>query len=133
MSDPLFLVQMRLPARQVFAHQERNDTDEGYRLHAVLTGLFGEGAPKPFCTRITDREVEVLGYAGQDAVALMDSARLFGTPALVEALVGNLHAKPMPLIPAGQRLGFRVNVLPTVRTCGAPFRKGAEVDAWLAV
>ncbi|MBF0175489.1 MAG: type I-E CRISPR-associated protein Cas6/Cse3/CasE [Magnetococcales bacterium] len=137
MVEPFYMIQLQLPARLVFqtlpdAHA-RISSDDGYRLHALLVGLFGEASPKPFWFRQSGRQVEVLGYANQDAGALMDQARLFGAPALVTELEGHLHAKPVPTIPVGQRLGFQVNVLPTVRTCNRFVqRKGAEMDAWLA-
>ncbi len=135
MSDPLFMVQLQLPAGLVFqqlAHPGGPGTDDGYRLHTVLTALFGDMAPKPFYFRTVGRQVEVLGYTDQGADTLMDQARLFGEPTWVAALTGHLHTKAMPDVPSGQRLGFRVNVLPTVRTCNQQCRKGAEVDVWLA-
>ncbi|MEO5349249.1 MAG: type I-E CRISPR-associated protein Cas6/Cse3/CasE [Magnetococcus sp. YQC-3] len=134
MSDSLFMVQLQLPAGLVFrqlAHSEGPGTDDGYRLHAVLTALFGDMAPKPFCFRTVGRWVEVLGYTDQGADVLLDKARLFAEPAWVTALEGRLYSKSIPLVPSGQRLGFRINVLPTVRTCNNQCRKGAEVDAWL--
>lgn len=135
MPDPLFMVQLQLPAGLVFqqlAHSGGPGTDDGYRLHTVLTALFGDTAPKPFYFRTVGRQVEVLGYTDQGADMLMDKARLFGEPAWVTALEGHLHTKSIPSVPDGQRLGFRVNVLPTVRTCNNQCRKGAEVDVWLA-
>ncbi|MEO5339802.1 MAG: type I-E CRISPR-associated protein Cas6/Cse3/CasE [Magnetococcus sp. MYC-9] len=134
MHDSLYMVQLQLPGGLVFrklAHPSGPGADDGYRLHAVLTALFGDAAPKPFYFRSVGRQVEVLGYTDQAADELMGKARLFGEPAWVTALEGHVHTKPMPDIPSGQRLGFRVHVIPTVRTCNNLCRKGAEVDAWL--
>ncbi|MEO5331408.1 MAG: type I-E CRISPR-associated protein Cas6/Cse3/CasE, partial [Magnetococcus sp. YQC-5] len=135
MDKPLYMIQLQLPAKLVFQkqmHSKGSGTDDGYRLHAVLTGLFGDSAPKPFHFRIMDRQMEVLGYTDQDANTLMSNARLFGEPAMVTQLEGHLYSKIVPEVSPGQRLGFRVNVIPTVRTCSNKYRQGAEVDAWLA-
>ncbi|MBF0426646.1 MAG: type I-E CRISPR-associated protein Cas6/Cse3/CasE [Magnetococcales bacterium] len=137
MRDPLYMVQMRLPARLAYGSRthawEKADPDPGYRMHALLTRLFGEAAPKPFFAHSRGREVEILGYSSSDAGALQNLVQLYGEPTLVQALTRTPPAsKPMPDIPVGQRLGFTVNVVPTVRTCTHRFKKGAEVDAWLA-
>ncbi|MBF0627553.1 MAG: type I-E CRISPR-associated protein Cas6/Cse3/CasE [Magnetococcales bacterium] len=136
MSDPLYMVQLQLPAGLVFqrlSQPKGAGTDDGYRLHAVLTGLFGDAAPKPFHFRSVGRQLEVLGYSRHPADALQHLAGLYGEPALVAALEGHLSSKRVPEVPPGQRLGFRVNVIPTVRTCSHQFKhKGAEIDAHLA-
>ncbi|MBF0423172.1 MAG: type I-E CRISPR-associated protein Cas6/Cse3/CasE [Magnetococcales bacterium] len=137
MVEPFYMMQLQLPARLVYQtliqYDAKMGSDDGYRLHALLVGLFGEAAPRPFCYRTVGRHVEVLGYSDQNADMLLESARLFGEPAIVTELQGHLHAKPVPEVAAGRRLGFRVNVLPTVRTCSRHFRKkGAEVDVWVA-
>ncbi|MDE2769337.1 MAG: type I-E CRISPR-associated protein Cas6/Cse3/CasE [Chloroflexota bacterium] len=136
------------------------EPDLGYALHAALTGLFGEHAPRPFTlppdrggrhgSRLGGRGtdvVPVLGYAKADqrrlaalaSLAREDSRQIFDCDAL--------RVKPLPANwPAGMRLGFELRACPVSRRLAKrPFttnmsspanrqvlysQRGREVDAY---
>lgn len=135
MSNSLHMVQMFLPPRLLansHDHARKAGSDDGYLLHSLFAAAFGELAPKPFYYQSRQRQLEILAYSTTGTDALLAQARLFGKPDLVLALEAGCTSKPMPILAIGTRLGFRVNVVPTVRTQSPGFRKGAEIDAWLA-
>ncbi len=145
MSDPLYMVQLRLDARRMVAlGRERRlplrEIDHGYLVHQCLGELFGDGAPKPFAvTRDDGLGVEVLAYSRRDGDALRDHAAAFAKPS-VENLCDwrRVASKRMPdAWERGRRVGFEVRACPIVRTSrpgedGAPLGKPREVDAFLA-
>ncbi|MBF0423368.1 MAG: type I-E CRISPR-associated protein Cas6/Cse3/CasE [Magnetococcales bacterium] len=133
MTNPFSMIKIVVPARVLFRHfkgREGASNDDGYRIHGLLSGLFGDSAPKPFNYHIQGRQV-VVGYTDVDDRGLMDLAKTYAEPDVLAVLADNLHGKPMPVFPQGQRLGFRVNVIPILRSNGGFYKKGAEVDAWL--
>jgi CRISPR system Cascade subunit CasE len=80
--------------------------------------------------------LDVWGYSGSDADALIDHARSFADPSLVAALarLEDVASKQMPRFDSGRRLGFLLRVCPVVRLAQrtAERQNGAEVDAFLA-
>ncbi len=118
---------LRLPLR---------DSDDGYIVHAMLKGLFGDLAPKPFAVQETRaRWVSVLGYTEVSHEALSDWAQAYADPWFHGACDWeNLSSKELPTSFApGRRLGFALRMCPVVRKAkDSEFaRRGAEVDAFL--
>lgn len=135
MSNALYMVQMFLPPRLLASVHDQSrgaSVDDGYLLHSLFASAFGDISPKPFHYQSRQRHLEVLAYSEVAAESLLERARLFGRPDFVQALEVGCTSKSMPVITTGTRLGFCVNVIPTVRAQGPAFRKGAEIDAWLA-
>ncbi|MCL6555566.1 MAG: type I-E CRISPR-associated protein Cas6/Cse3/CasE [Burkholderiales bacterium] len=102
--------------RFAFEHGIRQEDETlGYTLHAWLTALFGEAAPKPF--RYFERRQEVLAYAPVDAQSLLMIAEERGSLAALAALdTENAASKPMPTQwRAGQRLHLEVLACPVSR------------------
>jgi CRISPR system Cascade subunit CasE len=144
MSAELHMLRLRFETPRLYElgrrrHLPVRETDVGYLLHCALKELFGEAAPAPFAlSRAESRHLEVLAYSRRGAAELRDHARAFADPNVygccdLDALEGN--AKRMPESwPDGVRLGFRVRACPIVRMSsdGPRWRKGAEVDAFLA-
>lgn len=122
--------------------------DEGLALHHLLGETFGPAALQPFRLLVAPRaQVGTLyAYAAQDAEALRAAAAPLVTPASVAVIaLDRLRSLPRPAAAwrAGQRIGFDLMVRPVVRLASAlqgqddsgtavAFRKGAEVDAFLA-
>lgn len=101
------------------------DEGHGYALHAWLTGMFGEHAPKPF--RFFEHKSELLGYTSATAEALLSHASAFAPPHAFAAFIpDSLATKPMPQSwHQGQRL--RVDVL----TCPVSRSDTGEKDVYL--
>lgn len=122
--------------------------DEGLALHHLLGEAFGPGMLQPFRLMVAPgaRAGTVYAYSMRDAEALCQEARCLITPALADVVALNqLRSLPRPASgwTAGQRLGFDIRLRPVVRLASAlsgknengaetAFRKGAEVDAFLA-
>jgi len=112
--------------RFAFEHGIRQEDETlGYTLHAWLTALFGEAAPKPF--RYFERRQEVLAYAPIDAQSLLMIAEERGSLAALAALdTENAASKPMPTQwRAGQRLHLEV------LTCPVSRKDAEEKDVYL--
>jgi len=123
--------------------------DLGYLVHALLTRALGDRAPKPFDIQaaLTDegraagrpastRPLSVLAYGGSDAATLRVRAEQSGDASAQAAIAwDDARSKPMPLFAAGQLLGFRVRICPTLRVgkWHPRFEPGAEVDPYLAL
>lgn len=113
-----------------FAREQRSlgryDETQGYLLHAWLTALFGELAPRPF--RHIESRCEVLGYVDADTTILQEHALAFATPSAFVALQENsLATKPLPESwREGFAFSFDVLATPIVRT-----QQGVEKDALL--
>lgn len=123
-------------------------SDEGLTLHHLLGEVFGPGVLQPFRLMVAPgaRQGTLLAYAGQDADALRQGAGLSQTPSDAAAIrLDRLRSIPRPETAwqPGQRIGFDLRMRPVVRLAsplsgrtddGEPltFRKGAEVDAFLA-
>lgn len=93
----------------------QEDESLGYTLHAWLSALFGEQAPKPF--RYFERRNEVLGYARTEASVLLEHAQSFAAPLAWQALdAAGVASKPMPTTwHEAQRLHVEVLTCPTSR------------------
>lgn len=124
--------------------------DEARALHHFLIETFGRGAIIAFRLmpgRNGARQASLYAYSTRDADALRNVAEETAPPELIGMLgVRNLKSKPMPENwTAGHRLAFDVRVKPVRRLLKPlegwshsafrkeqkPFRKGAEVDAFL--
>lgn len=122
---------MRFAAAQGLAHTD--DDGFGYTLHAWLTAMFGNLAPKPFhlqSARDNTRNkypAVLLGYAPADHAQLMEHAATFADPlALTVLRPDSLASKPMPAAwRAGQRLQLDVLACPMTR------KDGIEKDVYL--
>lgn len=126
----------------------RQGFDEGLALHHLLGEAFGPAALQPFRLMVAPRARAgtVYAYASQDADALRRLASASLTPAMAEVVtLDRLRSLPRPSggWTAGQRLGFDLRLRPVIRLASAlsgqddggtpvSFRKGAEVDAFLA-
>ena len=122
--------------------------DEGMALHHLLGEVFGPAVLQPFRLMVAPRARRgtLYAYAGQDAAGLCKAATASLTPAHAEVIdLAQLRSLPRPetLWKAGQVLGFDLSMRPMVRLASAlagqtvdgaqlSFRKGAEVDAFLA-
>ena len=138
----MFMVRCSLDTRRLMHLSQRQRHDDlGYLVHTVLTGLFGDAAPKPFAItthlamgQVAGGRVNVLGYAQTDA--LQDRAREIALPEHYATVDWDSFAtKPMATeFAPGRRLGFEVRVCPTVRKAsdGPHHRAGAEVDAFVS-
>ena len=141
MPDSLHLVKIPLrPDRLIAIARSRalplRNLDDGYLCHCVMREMWQRRAPAPFVLRRNGRTLDVWGYTGSDARALVDHARAFGDPSLLAAIADLDHvaSKPMPLFDVGRRLGFLLRACPVVRLARATdgHKVGAEVDAFLA-
>lgn len=123
-------------------------SDEGLTLHHLLGEVFGPGVLQPFRLMVAPagRHGTLLAYSGHDADVLRRSAGLSQTPSDAAAIrLDRLRSIPRPdsAWKPGQHIGFDLRMRPVVRLAsplsgrtadGQPltFRKGAEVDAFLA-
>lgn len=123
-------------------------SDEGLTLHHLLGEVFGPGVLQPFRMMVAPgaKQGTLFAYADQDAEALRQSASLSQTPSDATAIrLDRLRSIPRPDTAwrAGQHIGFDLRLRPVVRLAsplsgqtedGQPliFRKGAELDAFLA-
>lgn len=122
--------------------------DEGLALHHLLGETFGPAALQPFRLMVAPRARTgtLYAYATWDAETLRRQALTSLTPDLAGVVsLERLRSLPRPgsIWITGQRLGFDLRARPVVRLAGslsgqddagAPvaFRKGAEIDAFLA-
>lgn len=114
----LVRIPVNIPHLLRFAHEHgivQEDPTLGYTLHAWLTALFGQQAPKPF--RYMERRGEVLGYARQPAAELLKWAQAFASAqAWVTLDTEGVASKPMPgEWRSGQRLWLEVLTCPVSR------------------
>lgn len=117
----------------------RSGEDDGYAWHALLSAVFDKAhAPKPFRTVTRrGRPMQLLAYTGRDPATLQEAAHDFADP-LALAAIGlapgvSLAVRPLPSFARGRRLGFSLQVRPTVRTDrDADRAKSAEIDAFVA-
>jgi CRISPR system Cascade subunit CasE len=102
-----------------------SDGDYGYALHSLLSGAFGEQAPKPF--RYMGNKQGLLAYTTEKLETLRLNASL-AAPDIACALgLNELDARPFPdAWQEGQILGFEVRVRPVIRA-----KDGRERDAFL--
>jgi len=123
--------------------------DEGRALHHLLSESFGKGVLQPFRLMVGKdaRQATLYAYTQADEATLCQTAAETGTPdALALVALPDLRTKPMPAAwKEGRRFAFDVRVRPVRRllkpleapprsmgdAAAKPFRKGAEVDAFL--
>jgi CRISPR system Cascade subunit CasE len=106
--------------------------DDGAALHTFLSGVFGKAVLQPFrLFEPAGAPWSLYAYAGRDAAALADVARMVAAPEMLDAIdLDKLRSKPMPEPRAGQRLGFDLRLRPVRRwTDGNRMR---ERDAFVA-
>ncbi len=120
----------------------RGAFDEGYALHILLSGVFGQRVLQPFrlIRSARARKGTLYAYCDQDERQLIDVARAVGTPDSLDVLgLDDLATKAMPhRFRVGQRLGFDVRIRPIRRLgrdvrdsqSGGVLRKGSEIDAF---
>lgn len=117
-------------------HIRIRDLDDGYLVHCLLTELWQTNAPAPFVLRGGGRTLDVWGYSRAAAPELIEHARGFGDPSILNALdsVEAISSKAMPRFDKGRRIGFLARVCPVARLSKATngHRAGAEVDVFLA-
>ncbi len=122
--------------------------DEGVALHHLLGEVFGPAVLQPFRLMVAPRARRgtLYAYAAQDAAGLRDTAAASLMPCHAEVIdLAQLRSVPRPetLWKAGQLLGFDLRMRPVTRLASAlvgqtadgadvSFRKGAEVDSFLA-
>jgi CRISPR system Cascade subunit CasE len=141
MSDhTLHLVKVPLRADKLVAMARRRqinvrNMDDGYFAHCLLTELWQENAPAPFVLRGNGRTLDAWGYSPTNAARLMEHARAFGDPSILEALDGDaIASRAMPRFDRGRRVGFLTRVCPVTRLIRPTngHRAGAEIDVFLA-
>lgn len=103
------------------------DADLGYALHALMTGLFGQEAPRPFCPPLLghrerrqhdpqDARLEVWGYASRTADALSEIARLASDDLFAMIDWPEFSSKRMPTSwPESIHLRFELRACPVKR------------------
>lgn len=148
----LHLIEMHLYLRALHLWAGRRGMatpfDEGLALHHLLGETFGPGILQPFRMMVAlgAKFGTVFAYAAQDADALRQDAQRTITPAIADVVaLDSMRSLPRPASgwTSGQRLGFDIRLRPVVRLASAlsgktengddvSFRKGAEVDAFLA-
>jgi CRISPR system Cascade subunit CasE len=122
--------------------------DEGVALHHLLGEVFGPAALQPFRLMVAPRarRGKLYAYAAHDAAGLCNAAAVSLTPAHAEVIdLAQVRSLPRPTTfwKAGQVVGFDLRMRPVVRLASAlagqtvdgaqaSFRKGAEIDAFLA-
>ena len=130
------------------------DAEIGYALHAVLTGLFGEQAPRPFAIpqvgrrerRTADSQhgvLNLLGYARAPIDTLRTLAQLADDELQPMVDWNGARSRPMPVRwPRDLRLRFDLRACPVRRIMkplttspaakvpAATFERGSEVDAF---
>ena len=134
----LVKVPLRVDRLMALAKDRRirlRDLDEGYLAHCLLTETWQERAPGPFVLRGAGRVISAWGYSSATASALIEHARDFGDPAVLQVFdrLDAIASKEMPVFQAGRRLGFLVRVCPVARLARAinGHQAGAEVDVFL--
>lgn len=105
--------------------------DLGYLTHAVLDGLFGKGAIRPFRIAIQDLLVE--GVSLRDADELLLSAKKSRFWSCVHD--GRVDVDPLPMHEEGDAPRFLVDCCPVCRlgknsAASHGLRKGTEIDVW---
>ena len=141
-SPPLQMVQATVDLRefQRWAGTRRlisgNTFDQGYAMHCLLMGVYGDAAPKPF-RLITSRcpgdfRGVLYGYGWADSDTLREAAGLYADPLQSRAIPAeNLNSKQMPAQwQQGKRLGFELLLRPVVRYSQRSEWKGAERDVF---
>lgn len=121
-----------------WAAQRGHAEDEGRALHHLLAETFGKAALQPFRLMVAPRSrtASLYAYCRGDPDSLRRTAEETGLPdALALCPPERLAHKSMPEAwEPGRRLAFDLRARPVVRLMqpAGTFRKGAEIDAYLA-
>lgn len=150
MSLHLVELPLSLRALHLWAGGRKIDagSDEGLALHHLLGEVFGPAALQPFRLMVAPRAQHgtLYAYSTLPAEALRPRATASITPAHADVIaLDRLRSLPRPETSwtPGQRLGFDLRIRPVIRLASAlegqdasgatvGFRKGAEIDAFLA-
>ncbi|MBL3570393.1 type I-E CRISPR-associated protein Cas6/Cse3/CasE [Rhodovulum sulfidophilum] len=150
MSLHLVELPMQLRSLHLWAGQRglSDVSDEGMALHHVLGEAFGPAMLQPFRMMVAPRSRvgTLYAYSRRNADELRDTGKGSLTPGLAEVVqLDRLRSLPRAAESwtAGQRLGFDLRTRPVIRLASARdgrtesgakvrFRKGAEIDAFLA-
>ena len=120
----------------------RRAYDEGYVLHVLTAGMFGNSALRPFRLFSSERRPQATFYAysALDAGGLCRIAEAVATPDCLDVIrLDSIRDKAMPTnFAKGQSFGFDVRVRPVQRLKSdvrddrhnVRLAKGAEVDAF---
>lgn len=145
----LHLIHLPIDLRALYSWGEarslsvRGTFDEGLALHHLLGESFGPAVLQPFRLMISPkaRHGALYAYAAHPAETLLQIAAAIMDPAAARVIdLAHLRSQPRPDTAwyVGQRLGFDLRIRPVVRLASPmskgreTFRKGAEVDAYLA-
>ncbi len=141
-TDPLRMLQMDVstPHLMRIAEQRRfpiRQSDNGYLLHCFLEELFGPGVVSTFSVqRELRRASTVLAYTSETLDVLRDRANTYAEPTTFQACDWKTIAvKEMPSSwTEGKRVAFETRICPIQRmnSDGKTYRRGAEVDSFLA-
>lgn len=121
----------------------RGTFDEGLALHHLLGESFGPAVLQPFRLMVPPkaRQGALYAYSAHGAETLLQTVCAILDPAAARVIdLAQLSSQPRPETAwhVGQRLGFDLRIRPVVRLASPlsmgreTFRKGAEVDAYLA-
>lgn len=147
----LHLIELPLDLRDLHiwagGRKQSQGFDEGQTLHHLLGEVFGPATLQPFRLMVAPRARTgtLYAYAALDADGLRRQAMASLTPVQSEVVaLDRLRSLPRPAETwqSGQRIGFDLRLRPVVRLASplaghddgdmVSFRKGAEVDAFLA-
>jgi CRISPR system Cascade subunit CasE len=138
--EPLFIVRAEFLESALFRFAAATGlalrvADGGYIMHAALSALFGDAAPKPFtiASHHGDRRV-LLGYSVTDHANLVERARALADPLILDAIdLNSLCSKRMPIQwRARSVFRFTARCCPVVRISGRSHNEAPrEADAFL--
>lgn len=136
----LHLISLPLELRSLrrWAAERSFGADEGRALHHLLSETFGKSALQPFRLLVAPGKEtgNLYAYAKTDEDNLREVARECAMPdALAVCDINRLAVKTMPETwREGRRLAFDLRVRPVKRLFkpAGGFRKGAEIDAFMA-
>lgn len=97
---------------------DRRGFDPHNAMHVLLSALFGKGALQPYRLFQPDTGPwSVYGHSAMSAEELSETARLVGTPDMLEVIdLESLRGKPLPeQVPEGRRIGFDIRLFPVMR------------------
>lgn len=121
---------------------QRRAYDEGYVLHLLTAGMFGNSALRPFRLFSSERrrQATFYAYSGLDAGELCGIAEAVATPDCLDVIsLDSIRSKAMPIkFAAGQSFNFDIRVRPIRRLKSSVrddrhnvrLEKGAEIDAF---
>lgn len=97
---------------------DRRGFDPHDAMHVLLSALFGKGVLQPY--RLFQPEAgpwSVYGHSALSAEELAETARLVGTPDMLEVLdLETIRGKTLPeKVPEGRRIGFDIRLFPVMR------------------